>query len=89
MRFTWDPKKAESNLRKHRVSFEEASTVFDDPIAIVHPDDVHPERSVIIGTSVQARVLLCVHVELEEDEIRIISARGLTRKERRDHEEGN
>jgi uncharacterized DUF497 family protein len=87
VRFTWDPQKAESNLRKHRVSFEEAATVFDDTLAVVHPDDVHPERNFIVGMSKKSRVLLCVYAEPQQDEIRIISARRLTRKERTDYEE--
>ena len=46
MNFTWDPKKAESNLRKHRVSFEEAMTVFEDPLALMKPDVLDPDRIV-------------------------------------------
>ena len=87
MRFTWDPRKAGANLKKHGVSFDEATTLFADPLAVVHPDDAHPERSLIVGTSSQGRLLLCVHIESEE-EIRIISARRLTKHERRDYEEG-
>jgi hypothetical protein len=82
VRFAWDPKKAESNLRKHRVSFEEAVTIFAEPLS------VHPERSLIVGTSSQTRLLLCVHIVLEEEEVRIISARQTTKHERRDYEEG-
>jgi uncharacterized DUF497 family protein len=88
VRFAWDPKKAESNLRKHKVSFEEAATIFADPLSVVHPDDAHPERSLIVGTSSQTRLLLCVHIVLEEEEVRIISARHTTKHERRDYEEG-
>ena len=69
------------------MSFEEAAAVFEDPLAVVHPDDVHPERSLIVGMSKQSRVLLCVYVESEEDDVRMISARRLTKKERTDYEE--
>ena len=61
--------------------------MFDDPFAVVHPDDVHPERELIVGTSKRSRLLLCVYVEFQEDEIRIISARRLTKKENTDYEE--
>ncbi len=75
-------------MRKHGVSFEDAATVFDHELAVVQPDDEHPEvRSIIVGTSRGGRLLVCVHVESEE-EIRIISARRTTKRERRDHEEG-
>ena len=86
MRFTWDPKKASSNLAKHRVSFEEASTVFGDPLAVIVRDAVDPEREIAIGMSEFFRVLVVVHVESEHT-IRIISARRATSKERSDYEE--
>jgi len=73
-------------FRLHWVSFEEA-TVFEDALAVVHADDVHPERSLIVGTSDRNRLLLCGHTESEE-EIRIISARRLTRREKKNYEEG-
>lgn len=88
MIFTWDPKKAAANLRKHQVSFEEASTVFEDRLAVVHTDDVHPERSLIVGYSRKDRVLLCVYIDVGDSEVRIISARRATSHERRDYEEG-
>ena len=86
--FTWDPKKAESNLRKHRVSFEEAVTVFEDKLSITGEDVLHPERTFIIGMSKRERTLYCVYVERGEDETRIISSRRVTPHERRKHEEG-
>ena len=82
----WDPKKASSNLAKHRVSFDEASTVFGDPLAVIVKDVVHREREIAIGMSEHFRVLVVVHVE-SEDIIRIISARRATSKERIDYEE--
>ncbi len=86
MRFTWDPHKAAANLRKHHVTFEEAITVFVDPLALVTGDAVFAERSVIVGESIRQRVLLTVFVECDDEEIRIISARRATSRERRDYE---
>jgi uncharacterized DUF497 family protein len=88
VRFSWDNKKAASNLKKHGVSFEEAATVFGDPLALVVDDAVHPEREILIGQSEEQRVLLTVYVELDQDTIRIISARRATAHERRRYEEG-
>lgn len=94
MRFTWDPEKAESNLSKHGVAFEEAVTVFADALAIVVVDAQHAERSIITGQSTEARVLVTVFIETlrngdaDEDETRIISARRATKQERRRYEEG-
>lgn len=64
--FEWDEDKSRANLLKHRVSFEEATTVFSDPQAIDAPDLYEPERFVIIGLSTQARVLFVVHAERGE-----------------------
>jgi uncharacterized DUF497 family protein len=58
VRFTWDPRKAAANVRKHHVTFEEAVTVFTDPLALITSDVVHVERSLIIGESFRQRVLL-------------------------------
>jgi len=88
VRFTWDPKKAQSNVRKHRVSFEEAATVFEDSLAVTADDLLDPERSFVIGLSKRERVLYCVYLEPDDDEIRIISARRATSHERRKYEEG-
>jgi uncharacterized protein len=84
---SWDPDKAHGNIRKHRVSFEEAATVFQDPLAITEPDATHGDRLIIVGVSGQQRLLLCVYVEIQDDEIRIISARRTTSHERRRYEE--
>lgn len=86
----WDPHKAASNLRKHRVSFEEAAAVFHDPLSITIVDPLHSEmedRFAIIGQSAQKRLLVVVHTD-EWDIVRIISARMATAHERRKYEEG-
>lgn len=88
MRCTWDARKAAANLRKHRVSFDEAASVFADPLALVIEDAVHPERSLLIGLSDRIRVVLSVYTEIDDDTIRIISARRATSHERRHYEEG-
>jgi len=88
VRFSWDPRKAAANLRKHGVTFEEATTVFADPLALVLDDAVHADRALIIGESVLQRVLVTVFVERHAQEVRIISARRATRHERRRYEEG-
>jgi hypothetical protein len=87
LQFTWDPAKAAANLSKHAVSFEDASSVFQNPLARVLPDPTHSEqeqRSLIIGR--RARLLLVVFTETE-DRIRIISARDASASERREYEE--
>jgi uncharacterized protein len=89
VRFTWDPKKAASNVGKHGVSFQEAVTVFADPLAMVVEDDLYADRAVLVGQSEKQRVLFTVFVELSEDAIRIISARRATSHERRRYEEGS
>lgn len=88
MNFAWDSRKAASNARKHGVTFDEAATVFADPLALAVQDEVHAERTLLIGMSGQHRVLLVVHVELDEDTIRLVSARRATSHERRRYEEG-
>ena len=88
MFFTWDARKAAANSRKHGVTFEEAETVFDDPLAGITQDDVHPERLILLGQSSRRRLLLVVHVEVDQDTVRLISARLATRTERRRYEEG-
>jgi uncharacterized DUF497 family protein len=89
LQFTWDPGKAAANLRKHGVAFEDASTVFRNPLAKVLPDPTHSEeeqRSLIFGHSAGGRLLLVVFTETEE-RIRIISARDASARERREYEE--
>jgi len=87
--FEWDKIKAGTNLKKHRVSFEEASSVFGDPMAttIDDPQIRSAEyRFVTIGRSVLGQLLIVVHTE-RNDKIRIISARKATRSERSQYEE--
>lgn len=89
LQFTWDPAKAAANLTRHGVSFEDASTVFRNPLAKVLPDPTHSEqeqRSLIIGHSARERLLLVVFTETD-DRIRIISARDASARERREYEE--
>jgi len=90
LRFKWGRKKAATNIADHRVSFDEASTVFYDPLAKIFDDEAHSiteRREIIIGHSKDDRLLLVCFTELEEDVIRIISAREPTKKERKDYEE--
>lgn len=89
LEFEWDQEKADSNRRKHRVSFAEAATVFADPLAAIFDDEVHSEeeqREIIVGHSADNRLLLVCFTE-RAGAIRIISARQATRRERRDYEE--
>ncbi len=89
MEFEWDPEKAASNRRKHEVTFQQAATVFDDPLATTFPDPDHSvreHRSVTIGMSEDGRLLVVAHTE-GKDAVRIISARPVTRRERRFYEE--
>jgi uncharacterized DUF497 family protein len=86
--FEWDPAKAVANIERHGVSFEEAVTVFQDPLAKVHADPDHSEsepREILIGHSAQHRLLLVAFAG-RQGKIRLISARKVTRRERRDYE---
>jgi uncharacterized protein len=85
--FCWDERKAVSNLKKHGVSLAEAATVFADPLALAIEDALEPEWTLLLGMSNRQRVLLVVHVEVDESRIRIISARRATSHERRRYEE--
>ena len=91
MEFRWDPKKERSNQRKHRVGFREAATVFEDFLSTTFPDPDHSiseERFLTIGTSANGRILVIAHTEYDE-EIRIISARSATRRERKFYQEAS
>jgi uncharacterized protein len=88
--FTWDPAKAEANERKHGVSFDEAKSAFGDPLSVTVDDPRHSmdeARMVLFGRSVAGRLLAVMHTE-RGSAIRIISARLVTRHERREYEEG-
>lgn len=90
LRFEWDRQKAAKNLRKHCVSFDEASTVFSDPLARIFDDEDHSEnepREIIIGHSATGRLVLVSFTEKTANLIRIISTRPTTNKERDDYEE--
>jgi len=87
--FEWDPRKAAQNLRKHNISFKEADTVFGDFLSttVSDPDHAADEgRYITVGLSDRGRLLMVAHAERRE-RVRIISARRLTRSERRAYEE--
>lgn len=91
MNFEWDPRKAETNLKKHQVSFPEAATVLGDDFSITVPDPDHSEteeRYITIGWSHRHRLLMVSHTD-RNNRIRIISARELTKTERQAYEEEN
>ncbi|MGA2985027.1 MAG: BrnT family toxin [Terriglobia bacterium] len=90
MVYEWDAKKAKGNRRKHRISFEDAATVFLDPLALTFPDPDHSmgeEREITIGRSSRQQVVFVSHCR-RGDRIGIISARKTTRGERKQYEEG-
>ena len=90
MLFEWDPDKAAANLEKHGVSFEEAATVFDDPLADTFDDPDHSEdeeRFLTFGLSRQSRALVVSHCD-RADRVRLIHARPMTRREKKQYEEG-
>ena len=90
-RFTWNEKKAKSNLLKHKVSFEEAKTVFEDENArlILDPDhSEEEERFILLGLSVSDKILTVVHCHRDDAlNIRIISARKSTKTEQKQYKE--
>lgn len=88
MKMEWDRGKASQNIQKHGVSFEEATTVFSNPLALIFDDEWHSQvedREIIIGHSANDR-LLVVSFTTRGDAVRIISARTATAKEQRDYE---
>lgn len=91
MKFSWNNKKASLNKKKHKVSFEEASTVFFDPLAKLATDPDHSKgenRMILIGHSQKSNLLFVVHIYKDEENIiRIISARKATKKEKKDYEQ--
>lgn len=87
--FEWNSQKAEANLKKHGVSFEEAESVFSDPLSLTVSDPLHSKeenRFIITGFSDRQRQLVVVHTDLN-DKIRIISARLATPSEKRKYEQ--
>jgi len=89
MFFQWDPKKAETNAKKHGVEFADAVGVFEDPWAITSedPDAEREPRFLVLGMDILGRVLVVVFV-LRGEEIRLISARKATKKEREEYATG-
>ena len=88
MEFEWDSEKASTNRRAHDVTFDEATTVFGDPLALTYEDPAHSDvenRFLTFGHSSTGRPLVVAHTE-RGDKIRLISAREMTRKERQDYE---
>ncbi len=87
--FEWDDEKAQKNFRKHGVTFEEATTIFGDPLSLTIDDPLHSKgehRFVTIGQSVRQRTLVVVHTD-RGNHVRVISARVAARKEREQYEE--
>lgn len=90
LRFSWDPRKADANVRKHGVDLPDATTAFADPLSITIPDPDHSareERYLLVGITATRRLVVVAHSE-HGDEIRLISARAATRHEREIYEEG-
>ena len=90
MKFEWDAQKADSNLKKHGVLFSEAATVLSDALSITYYDPDHSireHRFITIGMSRSGRVLMVAHTD-RGNNVRIISARKTTRRERKYYEEG-
>jgi uncharacterized DUF497 family protein len=86
VRFVWDRRKAAANAKKHGVSFDEASTAFDDPLGAYYPDTLHADRFILVGHSKPHRLLYVVHAEVRADAIRILSARKATKHEKARYE---
>jgi len=89
IQFEWDPSKARRNLKKHRVAFREAATIFRDPLGITIYDPDHSadeERFITIGTSTGRRLLMVSHTQ-RRGKLRLINARELTRLERQTYED--
>jgi len=87
--FEWDPDKATKNVKKHQVSFTEASTMFSDPLSMTFFDPDHSideNRYITVGLSHLGKLLIVAHAD-RGDRIRIISARKTTHRERRFYEE--
>ena len=92
LKFEWDKNKAAANIKKHGIAFDEALTVFSDPVARIFYDPEHSlteDREIIIGHSINHRLLLVCFIERSRDVVRIFSARRATKKERKDYEENS
>jgi uncharacterized DUF497 family protein len=87
--FEWDEVKAKENVRKHKIPFDEGKTIFNDPFLLTYPDIANyeaEERFINIGVSAKGRILVLIHTE-RHGNIRIISCRKATVRERRHYEE--
>ena len=87
--FEWDSRKARLNLTKHGIGFEESTTIFGDPCSLTIPDPEHSfaeERYITMGRAFNAKLLIVVHTD-RSNNIRIISARRASRRERKSYEE--
>ena len=92
MIYEWDRNKAAKNQQKHGISFEQAASVFLDPLAITFDDPDHSaehRRFITIGMTTNHRLVFVAHVHVDNDRIRIISARATTRRETYDYQERN
>lgn len=90
LQFEWDSKKAQSNKKKHGITFEEASTIFGDLLSITIADPAHSigeDRFITIGRSINDKLIVVVHTD-RDDIIRIISARKAARNEKKQYEQG-
>ena len=90
MIYEWDPEKAAGNLKKHRVSFREGTTVFSDPFALTFDDPDHSideRRFMTIGISIKNRIVFVAHADRGEDRVRILSARVATKTENHAYQE--
>ena len=90
LRFTWDLNKEKSNLNKHGISFNEAATIFSDPFELTVIDSYHSieeYRFLSVGQSIQGRLLVVSYTEREPNIIRIISARGAGKMEKKQYEQ--
>ncbi|TSA30113.1 MAG: BrnT family toxin [Ignavibacteriales bacterium] len=88
--FEWNREKERINFQKHGITFNEAKSVFYDPLARIFDDVIHSvdeSREIIIGHSFTKKLLLVVYVERKQNQIRIISARQATKKEKKNYEE--
>lgn len=88
LEFEWDPRKARANAVKHGIAFEEATSVFEDPLALTVSDDRFDEqRFFTVGRSRRGKIIVIAHAD-RGDRVRIISARQATRREREQYEQG-
>ena len=88
--FEWNKKKAKTNFQKHNIDFDEAKTVFYNPLSKIFDDETHStkeRREIIIGHSIKGKLLIVIFTERKQNLIRIISTRTATAKERREYEE--